>query len=324
MLFVIGLFKKVVLADGVAAYVAPGFEAARLGDVGFFDAWGAGLGFTMQIYFDFSGYSDMAIGLSRMFGVAIPINFNSPFQAFNITEFWQRWHITLTRFLGDYLFVPMGGRRRSAARRAFALLATMLLAGLWHGAGWTFIAFGGLHGSYLLIHHNWRTMRRKAGHKRTERSVWTAVWTWSLTSLAWTVGAVMFRADSLGTWWRMVQGMAGANGVVLPAYWREKLGTLGHVLDALGVAFGTVAAPESIKGLAWAIPLLLIAVLLPNSQRLMRAYLRGYRRADLAEPLAFRGLAFAPSRAWAVALGLCAAFALLRMTRISEFLYYQF
>ena len=128
MIFFMGLFKKVVLADGIAPYIGPGFEAARIGQASMLDAWGAGLGFGLQIYFDFSAYSDMAIGVSRMFGVRIPLNFNSPFQAQNITEFWQRWHISLTRFLGDYLFAPLGGRKRSGQRRAISLVATMLLA----------------------------------------------------------------------------------------------------------------------------------------------------------------------------------------------------
>lgn len=325
MIFVMGLFKKVVLADGVAQYVGPGFEAARLGQASAFDAWGAGLGFTLQIYFDFSAYSDMAVGVSRMFGIRIPINFNSPFQSRNITELWQRWHMSLTRFLGDYLFRPLGGLKRSAPRRAFALLTTMLLAGLWHGAGWTFILFGGLHGVYLLIHHNWRIRQRKAGKKKNQESRLGHWSSWALTFLAWVVGAVMFRADSMGTWWNMMKAMAGVNGVRLPDAWQTQLGAVGVALEHVGIGFGQVAAPSAIKGLAWAIPLLVVAALWPNTQRILSVHLaKDYRASDIAEPPLFRRVLWAPTAVWAVVLGLCAAFSLLNMTRISEFLYYQF
>ncbi len=142
-LFVLGLTKKVLIADEVGGYVAPFFDAARSGAaLTFLEAWCGALAYTFQLYFDFSGYSDMAVGLSLMFGVRLPINFHSPYKAVNIIEFWRRWHMTLSRFLRDYLYVPLGGSRKGPARRYINLLLTMLLGGLWHGAGWTFVLWG--------------------------------------------------------------------------------------------------------------------------------------------------------------------------------------
>ena len=155
-LFAIGLFKKIVLADSMAPYANLVFGAA--GDahgVPVEAAWIGALAYTFQIYFDFSGYCDMALGLARMFGIRLPINFNSPYKATNIVDFWRRWHITLSRFLRDYLYIPLGGNRCSMPRRYVNLFATMVLGGLWHGAAWTFVIWGALHGLYLTINHGW-------------------------------------------------------------------------------------------------------------------------------------------------------------------------
>jgi len=159
-LFSLGLFKKVVLADQFALFANPVFNgAAQPGsNPMFFEAWIGVLAYTLQLYFDFSGYSDMAIGLSRMFNIKLPLNFNSPYKAANISDFWRRWHMTLSKFLRDYLYVPLGGNRNGSARRYFNLMVTMLLGGLWHGAGWTFVFWGGLHGLYLVLNHAWRKL----------------------------------------------------------------------------------------------------------------------------------------------------------------------
>ena len=146
-----------LIADNLAPHANELF--ASPGDPSFFVAWGGVLAYTFQLYFDFSGYSDMAIGLSRMFGVQLPLNFNSPYKAHNISEFWRRWHMTLSRFLRDYLYVPLGGNRKGPARRYVNLFTTMLLGGLWHGAGWTFVVWGALHGFYLIINHAWIAAR---------------------------------------------------------------------------------------------------------------------------------------------------------------------
>ncbi|MCI5177845.1 MAG: MBOAT family protein, partial [Candidatus Electrothrix sp. AW3_4] len=159
-LIIFGLFKKIVLADNLAYYVSPVFQSAESGNsIPFFYAWQGALAYTFQIYFDFSGYSDMAVGIARLFGISLPINFNSPYKAASIIEFWRRWHITLSRFLRVYLYFPLGGNRKGTKRKHFNLILTMLLGGLWHGAGWTFVIWGGLHGIYLMINHGWRKFR---------------------------------------------------------------------------------------------------------------------------------------------------------------------
>src|SRR5215510_8175214 len=164
----IGLFKKVVLADGAAAYANPIFAAAGAGtSVTFCEAWIAALLFSFVIYFDFSGYSDMAIGLARLFNVKFPENFASPYKAVNIIEFWRRWHITLSWFLRDYLYIPLGGGRRGQLRRYGNILITMLLGGLWHGASWTFVIWGGLHAVYLVVAHIWNEAKRRFGLPHT-------------------------------------------------------------------------------------------------------------------------------------------------------------
>jgi len=166
-IFFIGLFKKVVLADGIGAQVAPIFDAPAAGvQLTFLEAWVGALCFAFQLYFDFSGYSDMAIGVSRLFGITLPLNFHSPYKAANIREFWRRWHMTLSRFLRDYLYIPLGGSRVAVPRRYVNIMITMLLGGLWHGAGWTFVVWGGLHGIYLVVNHAWQALRRRLGQDR--------------------------------------------------------------------------------------------------------------------------------------------------------------
>ena len=152
LIFAVGLFKKVVLADGVAAFVGPVFDVHHA-SLTMAEAWVGVLAYTFQLYFDFSGYCDMAYGLSYMFGVVLPVNFNSPYKARSIIDFWRRWHITLSSFLKDYLYVPLGGNRLGPMRRYLNLFITMLLGGLWHGANWTFIVWGALHGVYLIVNH---------------------------------------------------------------------------------------------------------------------------------------------------------------------------
>src|ERR1700761_7294189 len=156
-IFAAGLFKKVVIADNLAQFVSPVFAHLDAGGgVTTSWAWLATLAYTLQIYFDFSGYSDMAVGLALLFGIRLPVNFRSPYKAASIIEFWRRWHITLSRFLRDYLYIPLGGNRLGEQRRYLNLAVTMLLGGLWHGAGWTFLIWGGLHGVYLCANHLWQ------------------------------------------------------------------------------------------------------------------------------------------------------------------------
>ncbi len=195
VIFTIGLFKKSILADGISAFVGPVFSAADSGtSLTLLDSWAGALSYTFQIYFDFSGYSDMAIGLSWMFGIGLPLNFNSPYKSTSIIEFWRRWHMTLSRFLRDYLYFSLGGNRRGRVRRYANLFGTMVIGGLWHGAGWTFIAWGMLHGLYLIINHAWLGARDT--RPVLERRL-VAPAGWLLTFLAVVVGWVFFRAESI-------------------------------------------------------------------------------------------------------------------------------
>lgn len=157
LLFTLGLCKKTLLADSLSPYANAIFEASQHGMLlTTYEAWAGALAYTMQIYFDFSGYTDMALGIALMFNIRLPINFDSPYKATSIIEFWRRWHMTLSRYLRDYLYIPLGGNRKGKLRRYVNLLLTMLLGGLWHGAGWTYILWGVLHGFYLTINHLWR------------------------------------------------------------------------------------------------------------------------------------------------------------------------
>jgi alginate O-acetyltransferase complex protein AlgI len=203
MLFVLGLIKKVALADTIAPNVNLLFGKAAAGTaLNFAEGWAAAVSFALQIYFDFSGYSDMAIGLALMFGFRLPYNFDAPYRAASIREFWRRWHMTLSRFLRDYLYIPLGGNRLGPARQAVNVVVTMLLGGLWHGASWTFVAWGGLHGLALAINGAWA----RAGR----RLPWIAGWV--LTMLFVLVGWVLFRAADFATAWHILQAMAGLDG----------------------------------------------------------------------------------------------------------------
>ena len=204
LLFLFGLAKKLVLGDTFGGFADTGFNAAAQGAaLSLIEAWYATLAYSLQIYFDFSGYSDMAIGLARMLNVEFPANFASPYQARTIGEFWRRWHITLGWFLRDYVYIPLGGSRCSRHRRTLNLLATMLLCGLWHGAAWSFVLWGGLHGVYLVLQRAWRVRLPRIAAQ-------------ALTLLAVIVAWVPFRAEGLPAAWSMLRGMAGMNGIALP------------------------------------------------------------------------------------------------------------
>ncbi len=234
-IFLLGLAKKLVLADQFSIYANEGFNAVAAGhSLSFFAAWGAALSYTLQLYFDFSSYSDMAIGLARMFGLSFPLNFNSPYKACNIIEFWRRWHITLSRFLRDYLYVPLGGNRRGPARRYVNLMATMLLGGLWHGAGWTFVIWGGLHGLYLAVNHLWHALRKVAGFPAGVPSVLGRIAGSVVTLLAVVVAWVFFRARDLHAAVSMLRGMAGSNGALLPQQLVDLVPPLGRVAGSAG------------------------------------------------------------------------------------------
>lgn len=329
--FAIGLFKKVILADGIAAHATPVFDAAQ-GGYGptLFEAWGGALSYTFQLYFDFSGYSDMAIGLARMFNIRLPLNFNSPYKAVNIVDFWRRWHITLSRFLRDYLYIPLGGNRLGTPRRYTNLMITMLLGGLWHGAAWTFVVWGGLHGIYLVINHLWHGLRRRLGHDLS-RSTWPGrVGGRALTFLVVVVAWVFFRAESFDAAERILAGMAGMNGVWLPASYYAMLGPLAPVLEGYGWRFETADGFlfGGVVQVGFLAGLMAIVFLLPNTQEWV-----GYIARDRDTPgvLLFERVAawfpaWRPGFVQGSVLGAVLCYCLLAIfaETPSEFLYFQF
>lgn len=203
-IFSIGLFKKTIIADSLSPFVNQVFSST--GSLSFLDAWLGAIGYTFQLYFDFSGYSDMAIGLARLFGIIFPLNFNSPYKSVNIIEFWRRWHMTLSHFLRDYIYIPLGGNRRSLLNRHINLMVTMLIGGIWHGAAWTFIFWGGLHGFYLIINHLWRSLKEQfmPGWKGNFVTKFISI---LVTFIAVVVGWVFFRAETFSTSMHFLQVM---------------------------------------------------------------------------------------------------------------------
>src|SRR6202171_5790347 len=310
-IFAAGLFKKVVIADNLAQFVTPVFAHIDAGGgVTTWWGWLATLAYTMQIYFDFSGYSDMAIGLALLFGIRLPVNFRSPYKAASIIDFWRRWHITLSRFLRDYLYIPLGGNRLGEQRRYVNLLVTMLLGGLWQRGGWDFLVWGGLHGVYLCINHLWRGWR---GDEVRASAIGPAAkgFGWAVTFFAVVVAWVFFRARTAAGAWQMLGGLFGfeagssayaSSGVVrlmdLPILVGEqRLLLIGGCVVALA---------------------LVIAVFMPNVPQLFRY--REYRRAP--EPPAL--LRWRPNGAWALITALALAISLFGMWQRLEFLYFQF
>ena len=305
-ILVMGLFKKVVLADGAALYATPVFRAADAGfPPSFGDAWIGTLAYTMQLYFDFSGYSDMAIGLARLFGIRLPLNFHSPYKATSIVDFWRRWHMTLSRFLRDYLYIPLGGNRRGGPRRYANLLLTMFLGGLWHGAGWTFAAWGLLHGLYLCVNHAWGAVSARIGLPPEGAGRPRRMAACLATFLAVAAGWVFCRATSFDGAGRILWGMAGGNG------------------------FGECAVVAGAPGLRLVAALLAVVWLLPNTQQWMGRwrpayeYGRGVCHWARDDGPLWR-IRWAPNAAWGLVVAAMAAFAVARMARATEFIYYQF
>lgn len=304
--FVLGLAKKVLVADNLAEYATPAFNAVRDGQLlTLLEAWIGALAYTLQIYFDFSGYSDMAIGLSLMFNIRLPMNFDSPYKATSIIDFWRRWHITLSHFLRDYLYIPLGGNRHGAARRYLNLMLTMLLGGLWHGAGWTFIVWGGLHGFYLTLNHAWRALKARAGWHDSGRIAQLGCA--AITFLAVVAAWVFFRADSVAAASSMLSSMAGMHRF-RPEAW--------------------VPSREALKVIA---PFLLLAWVCPNVRQIVARYkptwedMAGIKPpAPLPDGRLAALLRWQPAPAIAIGMGLLFIWCLDSLTKVSEFLYFRF
>ncbi|MCT7970468.1 MBOAT family O-acyltransferase [Laspinema olomoucense] len=293
-LFILGLSKKMLIADNLSPWVALVFNNAE--SVTFVEAWIGALSYTFQLYFDFSGYSDMAIGLGWMVNINLPINFNSPYKASSMIDFWRRWHITLSAFLRDYLYIPLGGNRKGETRRIINLMVTMLLGGLWHGAGWTYVIWGGMHGLFLCINHSWR----KLGISLPK---FVGV---TVTFLAVVASWVVFRAATFQDALELLQAMAGMKAVILPTHYQGILGWL----SPLGLKFQPVATLAYLP--RWGVELnslillgvLLIVMLLPNALEMVQK--------------------FKATWVWTVGIASLAAGCFISLNQVSEFLYFQF
>lgn len=274
-IFLMGLFKKVLLADNAAVYANLIYGSAENGaHLDWFGAWFGTLAYAMQIYFDFSGYSDMAIGLARMFSIKFPFNFDSPYRAASIVEFWQRWHVTLTRFLREYVYFPLGGNRRGEGRQVFNVMVTFFISGLWHGAGWTFVIWGLLHGVYLVIAHQWARLRLRRGWEFPH-------WTYKracvlVTFLAVMVSWVYFRSPNFIVANDVLASMTGARGLTMSDHIIDPANQLGRLLSAVGVTFvpDATGVEKALyqEALVIVFGLLLLAWAAPNSQQLLRRY----------------------------------------------------
>jgi len=345
-LFLIGLFKKVMVADPFGVAVRPIFAAAESGGIPLVQAWTGALSYALQIYFDFSGYTDMAIGLGLLFGISLPPNFNSPYKARNVIDYWSRWHMTLTRFLTAYIYnpivvsltrrrarlgqsLPKRGRMTVGAFVALVTLPTiltMLISGIWHGAGWQFVIFGLLHGVYLTIAHGWRSWKVHRGMDLDGGGPLAIAASTLLTFLCVVVALVFFRAPSVAAAVDILRGMVGANGIILPKFAAGLPGaaSLSHYL---GVRFASLDMFE---------PIYLVRILiflgavwtLPNAYQ----WLRNYPTAlDFHPPVswlerAIPRLRWRPSLAVGFSLGAVAAVTLLFAfsSAPTEFLYFQF
>ncbi|SFV53175.1 Probable poly(beta-D-mannuronate) O-acetylase [hydrothermal vent metagenome] len=231
-IFSIGLFKKVVIADTFAQWANIGFDTAPA--LNLFEAWATTLSYTFQLYFDFSGYTDMAIGAALLFNIKLPFNFNSPYKALSIQEFWHRWHMTLSRFLRDYIYIPLGGNRAGNFRTYTNIFITFLLGGIWHGAGWTFVLWGAMHGVALILHRIWNLL----GYRLPAIIAW--VTTFIFINVSW----VFFRANDWESAIKVLKGMSGATGIVLPPFIGNHINhfTIGDITTHIGDGYKVLLA----------------------------------------------------------------------------------
>ena len=313
-LLVLGLFKKVVIADNLSPIANNIFDLAASGvrPLTIAEAWVGSITYSLQLYFDFSGYSDMALGAARLFGIRFPLNFHSPYKADSVVDFWRRWHMTLSRFLRDYLYIPLGGNRKGPKRRYVNLFLTMLLGGLWHGAGFTFLLWGALHGLYLCSNHAWFGLRKKMGWRPLPKPL--AI---GLTFLAVMISWVPFRAG---------------NYELMPGGGPKALAATGEILGAMFGLNGFQGWPDSSAFVVKASHaqraclILLVVWFLPNTQEFLRRYqpaLDPSRVLD-SRPGVRRWWEWRPTPAWAVFTVLLFAAVLYEFDKLSEFIYFQF
>jgi alginate O-acetyltransferase complex protein AlgI len=318
-IFCLGLTKKVLLADTLANHVAPVFDASAAGvPMSAVAAWGASVAYSLQLYFDFSGYSDMAVGLGLLFNLRLPLNFAAPFRATSIIDLWRRWHITLSRFLRDFVYVPLGGSERGQFRRAVNLFATMVIGGLWHGANWTFIAWGAFHGILLTVNHLWRTWR---GVRR--QTLLGRFAGWALTFTAFVIGMTFFRSPDIETAGRLIQAMAGFGHAPYDGpfmvdfdFWTMEKGvvTEAFIRRWFGLHWTLV-------GTATTLGVLAVALALPDTMEFVN-----YREGEphSAWRKSWGPLVWSPSLTWAAASIALFMVVFANLNSFSEFLYYQF
>jgi alginate O-acetyltransferase complex protein AlgI len=289
-LFFIGLFKKLVIADTFAVWANSGFS--HPGDLVLIQAWVTSLSYTLQLYYDFSGYTDMALGSSQMFNIKLPINFDSPYRSLNIQEFWRRWHMTLGRFMKEYVYIPLGGNRISGARTLLNLMLTFFVVGLWHGAGWTFVFWGCLHGAALVIYRLWRSL-----HINLPK--WLA---WFLTFHFVNASWVFFRAKHFGDAASLLKGMAGINGIAVTDPLQGTGWNVRALISALGGLFGNIGEGRMI--------LFMLLIFLPSA-----IFFRNSN--EMAKT-------FRPNTIQLVFLSVVAFLSVLYLGTRSEFLYFRF
>lgn len=290
LVFAIGLFKKVAIADTFAKWANIGFDASTT--LNFFEAWVTSLSYTFQLYFDFSGYTDMAIGVSLMLNIKLPINFNSPYKALDIQNFWHRWHMTLSRFLRDYIYIPLGGNRVPQLQNYFNLFFVFFVGGIWHGASWMFVIWGTMHGCAIVIHRIWKNL----GFNMNNILAW--ILTFNFINITW----IFFRSHDMENATKILSGMLGLNGVVLPEVLRNKLQFLANDYISFG---GVIARIDSSFVFVFAYILLgfVITLAFNNSNYI-------YKVNKKISLLVFASVAFATS--------------VVMLSAPSEFLYFRF
>lgn len=316
---VLGLLKKVLVADTLIAIAAPVFDNATTTPPGMLDAWLGLTAFTLGIYFDFSGYSDIAVGLARMFGIKLPYNFNSPYKAVSIIDFWRRWHLTLSRFLRDYVYIPLGGNRKGKSRRYVNLMATMLLGGLWHGAGWTFVVWGGLHGLYLVINHGWEGMQKRMTAAGKTPIAMGTIPAMVLTLLAVMLAWVFFFADSFAHATAMLAGLSGMNGFASPDTMAALAnGPLGQLVSGGNLVSAAIAIVKDGRELIIMGIAAILVIIAPNTQELIDR--DNWKPRNWLQNL----IAWRPNMVWAGGMAVVGCVLLTQMTKVQEFIYFQF
>ena len=345
-LFFMGLGKKLLFADPLAAIVSPLYTRASHGaGLGLVDGWIAALGFTLQIYFDFAGYSEMALGLARFFGIKLPVNFNSPLKASSIIEFWQRWHVSLTRFLTAYIFNPMSlrlararmaagkpgfGRQDTTLSAFFSVLLmptmiTMFVSGVWHGAGYTYIVWGLMHGAMISINHGWRLMRSRIWPGARNHPFLLSSTGFTLTFICVVAAMVMFRAPTLNAAASIWCDMIGVHGISLPAGVLARLTPVAGLLGAIGAHADATSGAVMTEAFLRILLLLAIALCLPNTLEILARYEPALGVAPARqERWLVRESRWMASGPWAVGMATVAAACLLSLGQLSEFLYWRF